>query len=85
MAESGQRGSRRDNFPNDGVALRQVKLAPGSVRGGLLTQASVLKVTSNGTTTSPVKRGVWIMTRLIGKPPLPPEGGAFRRMFRRRR
>ncbi len=32
----------------------------------------MLKVTANGTTTSPVKRGVWIMTRLIGKPPPPP-------------
>jgi hypothetical protein len=56
----------------DGVALRRVTLPPESVRGGLLTEASVLKVTANGTTTSPVKRGVWIMTRLIGKPPPPP-------------
>jgi hypothetical protein len=54
------------------VALRPVKLPAGSWRGGLLTQASVLKVTANGTTTSPVKRGVWIMTRLLGKPPPPP-------------
>jgi hypothetical protein len=56
----------------EGVALRPVKLDGRSVRGGLLTQASVLKVTANGTTTSPVKRGVWIMTRLLGKPPPPP-------------
>ena len=56
----------------EGVALRRVELRPGCVRGGLLTQASVLKVTANGTTTSPVKRGVWIMTRLLGKPPHPP-------------
>src|SRR5207248_1315914 len=55
-----------------GVALRPVRLAGGTVRGGLLTQASVLKVTANGTTTSPVKRGVWIMSRLLGKPPPPP-------------
>jgi hypothetical protein len=55
-----------------GVRLRRFELGPGSVRGGLLTEASVLKVTSNGTTTSPVKRGVWIMTRLLGKPPHPP-------------
>ena len=46
-----------------------------SVRGGLLTEASVLKVTANGTTTSPVKRGAWIMTRLLGKPPPPPPPG----------
>ncbi len=56
----------------EGVALRRVLLPRDSVRGGLLTQASVLKVTANGTTTSPVKRGVWIMTRLLGNPPHPP-------------
>jgi hypothetical protein len=55
-----------------GVELRSVPLGRGSVRGGLLTQGSVLKVTANGTTTSPVKRGAWIMTRLLGKPPPPP-------------
>ena len=37
-----------------------------------MTQASVLKVTANGTTTSPVQRGAWIMERLLGKPPPPP-------------
>jgi hypothetical protein len=55
-----------------GVALRRVELPPQSVRGGLLTEASILKVTANGTTTSPVKRGVWIMTRILGEPPAPP-------------
>ena len=58
-----------------GVSLRAVHLPPESVRGGLLTEASVLKVTANGTTTSPVKRGAWIMTRLLGKPPPPPPPG----------
>jgi hypothetical protein len=58
--------------PVDGVAVRKVKLPADSVRGGLMTQASVLKVTANGTTTSPVLRGVWIMERIIGKPPPPP-------------
>ena len=56
----------------DGVGLRPVALKSNCVRGGLITQASVLKVTANGTTTSPVKRGAWIMTRLLGKPPPPP-------------
>jgi mono/diheme cytochrome c family protein len=55
-----------------GVTLRPVTLPKDTVRGGLLTQASILKVTANGTTTSPVKRGVWIMSRLLGKPPPPP-------------
>jgi hypothetical protein len=54
------------------VTIRKVKLPADSVRGGLMTQASVLKVTANGTTTSPVLRGVWIMERIIGKPPPPP-------------
>ncbi len=56
----------------EGVALRRVRLPEGSVRGGLMTQASVLKVTANGTTTSPVLRGAWIMERILGKPPPPP-------------
>jgi hypothetical protein len=56
----------------EGAAIRLVALPPDSVRGGLLTQASVLKVTANGTTTSPVLRGVWIMERILGKPAPPP-------------
>lgn len=56
----------------DGVAMRRVDLPADSVRGGLLTMASVLKVTANGTTTSPVLRGVWIMERILGDPPPPP-------------
>jgi hypothetical protein len=56
----------------EGVALRRVALPPGCVRGGLMTQASVLKVTANGTTTSPVLRGAWIMERILGRPPPPP-------------
>ena len=49
-----------------GVAMRKVTLPKDSVRGGLMTQASVLKVTANGTTTSPVLRGVWIIERILG-------------------
>lgn len=49
-----------------GVAMRKVELPKDSVRGGLMTQASILKVTANGTTTSPVIRGVWIMERILG-------------------
>ena len=56
-----------------GVAMRRVALPAGSVRGGLMTQASVLKVTANGTTTSPVLRGKWIMERIVGfEMPAPP-------------
>jgi hypothetical protein len=49
-----------------GVAMRKVALPKDSVRGGIMTQASVLKVTANGTTTSPVLRGVWIIERILG-------------------
>lgn len=56
----------------DGVDIRRVNLPPGGVRGGLLTQASILKVTANGTSTSPVKRGAWVMSRIVGRPPPPP-------------
>lgn len=55
-----------------GVSLRRVSLPKDSPRGGLMTQASVLKVTANGTTTSPVLRGAWIMERVLGQPPPPP-------------
>jgi hypothetical protein len=56
----------------DGVAIHRVALPPYSVRGGLMTMAGVLKVTANGTTTSPVLRGAWIMERILGKPSPPP-------------
>ena len=55
-----------------GPELRRVSLPKDSVRGGFMTQAAVLKVTANGTTTSPVLRGAWIMERILGKPPPPP-------------
>jgi hypothetical protein len=58
-----------------GVEFRRVSLPKDSIRGGLLTEASVLKVTANGTTTSPVKRGAWILTRILGQPPTPPPPG----------
>ncbi len=59
-----------------GPALRRVALPPGSHRGGVLTQASVLKVTANGTTTSPVVRGAWVSRNILGKPPDPPPPNA---------
>ncbi len=57
-----------------GAKMRKVTLPKDSVRGGLMTQASVLKVTGNGTTTSPVVRGVWIMERILGFQAVPPPG-----------
>jgi len=56
----------------EGTEVRRVILPAGSHRGGLLTQAAILKLTANGTTTSPVKRGKWVMDRLLNTPPAPP-------------
>jgi hypothetical protein len=61
----GIRGVKKQHF-------RKVALPPGLHRGGVLTQASVLKVTANGTTTSPVVRGVFVLDRILGKPVSPP-------------
>jgi hypothetical protein len=55
-----------------GAKMRRVALPPGSERGGLMTMASVLKVTANGTTTSPVLRGHWITERILGHETRPP-------------
>jgi hypothetical protein len=55
-----------------GDQLQRLVLKPEDHRGGLLTQAAVLKVSANGTNTSPVVRGAWVMERLIGQPPPPP-------------
>ena len=52
-----------------GERMRRVALPADSVRGGLMTQASILKVTANGTFTSPVKRGHWVLNSLLGTPP----------------
>ncbi len=55
-----------------GQTVKRVSLPSNSVRGGLLTQASIMKITANGTTTSPVRRGAWVLTHLLGQPPSPP-------------
>ncbi|MAT16033.1 MAG: hypothetical protein CMJ46_12275 [Planctomyces sp.] len=55
-----------------GSKLQKVDLPADSPYGGLLTQAAIMKVTANGTSTSPVIRGAWIMDRLMGQPPPPP-------------
>ncbi|GAB5405312.1 MAG: DUF1592 domain-containing protein [Aureliella sp.] len=57
-----------------GTKFQQVSLE-GIPRGGILTQASVLAVTSNPTRTSPVKRGKWILDNLLASPPPPAPAG----------
>lgn len=60
-------------IPNiEGQHFRKVKLPADTPRGGLLTQASVLKVTANGTYTSPVLRGAWVLDKILGTPSSPP-------------
>jgi hypothetical protein len=59
----------------EGVEVRKVALPLESLRGGLLGQAAILKLTANGTTTSPVKRGVWVSDRLLNDPAPPPPPG----------
>ena len=58
----------------NGSEFRKVKVPAQSPRGGLLTQASIMKVTANGTDTSPILRGVWILENIMGVhvPPPPP-------------
>ena len=58
-----------------GVEQRKVPLPSESLRGGLLGQAAIHKLTANGTTTSPVKRGVWVSDRLLNDPAPPPPPG----------
>lgn len=59
----------------DGDEMRRVTLPEGSPRGGVLTQASMLLVTSNPTRTSPVKRGLFVLENVLGTPAPPAPGG----------
>jgi hypothetical protein len=56
----------------EGQQMRKVMLPEGSVRGGLLSQASIHKITSNGTSTSPIPRGNFVLANLLGRPAPPP-------------
>jgi mono/diheme cytochrome c family protein len=55
-----------------GSHFRRIALGPDSARGGLLSQGSILTVTSYANRTSPVIRGKWVLTNLLGTPPAPP-------------
>ena len=68
-----------EHYGIDGVKgeeMRKVMLDTNSVRGGILTHASISKVTANGTVTTPVKRGNFVLTTLLGLPTSPPPAGA---------
>ena len=55
-----------------GQQMRKVTLPPESVRGGLMTMGSVLKVTTDGLDSSPIRRGAWISRRIAGNTLAPP-------------
>jgi hypothetical protein len=55
-----------------GQEFKKVTLPKDSHRGGVLTMAGVMKVTANGTTTSPILRGAWVLDRILGTPPPKP-------------
>ena len=68
-----ERLAKHYGIPNVyGSRFRRVELGPDSRRGGLLRQGSVLAVTSYATRTSPVIRGVWVLSNIVGAPPPPP-------------
>lgn len=56
----------------EGDQMRPVAFTDKDRRGGLLTHGSILKITANGTTTSPILRGVWLAERLLGDHIPPP-------------
>lgn len=56
----------------EGMRMRKVSLPPDTPRGGLLAQASIHKITANGTTTSPIPRGNFVLANILGTPAPPP-------------
>lgn len=71
--ESAERSPETDHdFPPEQSRLVKVSLPAESNRGGFMTQGAILKVSANGTTTSPVVRGAYVLDRILGTPPDPP-------------
>ena len=68
-----ERLARHYGVPNvDGSYFRKVQFPPGSARGGLLGQGSILTLTSYSIRTSPVLRGKWVLENILASPPPPP-------------
>ena len=68
-----ERLAKHYNIPHvHGSRFRRVSLTPDSHRGGLLSQASILTLSSYADRTSPVIRGKWILSNILGTPPNPP-------------
>ena len=67
--------SRHYNLPEQsGSQLRRISVPDDSPYGGLLTTGAVMKVTADGTASSPIVRGAWVMDRLLGDPPTTTSG-----------
>ncbi|MEZ6062723.1 MAG: DUF1592 domain-containing protein [Planctomycetaceae bacterium] len=73
---NGELAQHYDLADTAGADFQQVSL-PDDRRGGIVTQASILTLTSNHNRTSPVKRGQWILQQLLGTPPPPPPPGVI--------
>ena len=58
-----------------GDDFRRITIPAGQPRGGLLTQASILTLTSYANRTSPVLRGKWVLENLFNAAPPPPPAG----------
>ena len=68
-----ERLAKHYGIPNvHGSDFRRVTFPPGSPRGGLLGQGSILTITSYANRTSPVSRGKWVLENLLSAPPPPP-------------
>jgi mono/diheme cytochrome c family protein len=55
-----------------GNHFRKIALTDASLRGGLLTQAGLLAMNSDGKDSHPLKRGIWLLERILDDPPPPP-------------
>ena len=55
-----------------GPHFRSVPITPQTNRGGLLTSAAIMTMNSDGTDSHPLKRGVWVLKRILDDPPPPP-------------
>ncbi len=65
--------ARHYNLPNvHGPRFQRVSLSPGHRRGGLLTQAGLLAMNSDGKDSHPLKRGIWLLESILNDPPPPP-------------
>ena len=70
-----ERLAKHYGMPNvHGSEFRRVTFPPGSPRGGLLGQGSILTITAYPNRTSPVNRGKWILENLLSAAPPPPPG-----------